>query len=297
MTVGSVRSRAQPPIGAPNLGAWANLLLWRIAAWTINQQFGPNLNALRRREGLPIIHNVLDNAFGSQGLNLISNSPTLYPPQPDWAKQHKVCGFLNPPSTPDALDPLVTEFLAAGSAPVYMTFGSMLTVEQPRHIIADAVTALLEAARLTGVRAIIQAPWQKLDPGAPATAFIVADRPDVLRLTRAPHEQILPHCAFSVHHGGAGTTHAALAAGRPCIVVPYAVDQMYWGQTLARLGVAPPPLPRHQLTGQRLAQRMRTLLHNPQAEQTAQRLGQQLRAEDGITTAVRWVEEFALRQG
>ena len=42
---------------------------------------------------------------------------------------------------------------------------------------------------------------------------------------------------------GAGTTGAGLRAGVPAVVVPFAMDQGFWGSRVAALGVGPPPVP------------------------------------------------------
>eukprot|EP00775_Hariotina_reticulata_P004199 gene4199-4447_t len=44
---------------------------------------------------------------------------------------------------------------------------------------------------------------------------------------------------LAVHHGGMGTTHAALVAGVPALVVPVAVtsDQPFWGCVVQYKGV------------------------------------------------------------
>lgn len=44
----------------------------------------------------------------------------------------------------------------------------------------------------------------------------------------APHEALLPRCAAVMHHGGAGTTAAALRAGTPQLVCPLHFDQFTW---------------------------------------------------------------------
>jgi UDP:flavonoid glycosyltransferase YjiC (YdhE family) len=41
-----------------------------------------------------------------------------------------------------------------------------------------------------------------------------------------------------VHHGGAGTIHAAARSGLPSVVVPFAGDQFFWADRLGRAGVA-----------------------------------------------------------
>ena len=45
-----------------------------------------------------------------------------------------------------------------------------------------------------------------------------------------------------LHHGGVGTTAAALRAGIPQIMCPCIFDQFYWAERMSWLGVAPAPL-------------------------------------------------------
>lgn len=43
-----------------------------------------------------------------------------------------------------------------------------------------------------------------------------------------PHLLLLPECSAVVHHGGAGTSAAALVAGLPQIICPFHFDQFSW---------------------------------------------------------------------
>ena len=52
-----------------------------------------------------------------------------------------------------------------------------------------------------------------------------------------PHSWLFPRCAAVVHHGGAGTTHAGLQAGKPSLIVPFGGDQEFWGTLVAELSV------------------------------------------------------------
>jgi UDP:flavonoid glycosyltransferase YjiC (YdhE family) len=56
------------------------------------------------------------------------------------------------------------------------------------------------------------------------------DTADAVLLAAAdvPHAAHLPHCCAVMHHGGAGTTSAALAAGCPQLVCPLHFDQFQW---------------------------------------------------------------------
>ena len=96
-----------------------------------------------------------------------------------------------------------------------------------------------------------------------------------------------------MHHGGAGTTGAALRAGVPTVVVPFGADQPFWASRAAALGVAPPPIPRRKLTAALLAEAIGSCLASQQMQDRARALGEDLRAEDGVGTAVRELESIA----
>ena len=84
-----------------------------------------------------------------------------------------------------------------------------------------------------------------------------------------------------VHHAGAGTTGAGLRAGVPAVPVPVLVDQPFWADRLHRLGVAPHPLPLHELTADTLTDALRSCLDRPTYRDRAIELARQVRADDG----------------
>ena len=102
--------------------------------------------------------------------------------------------------------------------------------------------------------------------------------------------------AAAVHHGGSGTTAAALRAGIPQIVVPHLGDQPYWGRRMHELGVAPKPVPKPKLTALRLATAIREVTGDPRYAAAAEVLGALVRAEDGLAAAVELVERYALTE-
>ena len=118
---------------------------------------------------------------------------------------------------PDELE----EFLAAGEPPVYLGFGSMRASEGTGHI-------LIEAARRLGLRAVLSQGWAGLTPQESGD--------DILSIGDVSHANLFPRLAAIVHHGGAGTTHAAARAGTPQVVIPHSYDQFYWAHRLQELG-------------------------------------------------------------
>jgi sterol 3beta-glucosyltransferase len=120
-----------------------------------------------------------------------------------------------------------------------------------------------------------------------AAGDLAAD--DVLAVGRIDHRPLFPRAAAVVHHGGAGTTHAAVAAGMPSIVIPHVGDQPFWAMRLHRLGAAPAPLAATDVSADEVAARIAVATGEPM-RRTAEALGQALRMEDGLGTAVSLLE-------
>lgn len=120
--------------------------------------------------------------------------------------------------------------------------------------------------------------------------MVLADT--VFRVDSIPHAWLFPRVAAVVHHGGAGTTAAGLRAGVPSIVIPFFGDQPFWGQRLAELGVGLAPIPRKQLTAERLADAIDRAVTDQSMRQRAADLGTKIRGEDGIAHAVAIVQEL-----
>ncbi|MGV1009868.1 MAG: glycosyltransferase [Dermatophilaceae bacterium] len=101
-----------------------------------------------------------------------------------------------------------------------------------------------------------------------------------------PHDWLFARVAAVVHHGGAGTTAAALRAGTPAVVVPFGVDQPFWGARVASLGVGPRPIPVRALTTERLTDALRAVTTDDGMRARAVALGRAISSEDGVGQAV-----------
>jgi len=112
---------------------------------------------------------------------------------------------------------------------------------------------------------------------------------DVFVFDSIPHDWLFPKVAAIVHHGGAGTTGAAIRAGKPQIICPFVGDQSFWGQRTADLSVAPSPIPQTKLTAERLADAIKYAVTNTSLQQRALSIGETIRAENGIERAVKHI--------
>jgi hypothetical protein len=108
---------------------------------------------------------------------------------------------------------------------------------------------------------------------------------NVFMLGNCPHDWLFPRVSCVVHHGGAGTMAAGIAAGKPTVIVPFFGDQPFWGDMVARAGAGPAPIPYKKLTTERLAAALIEALQ-PAMTERAVELGALINQETGAETAV-----------
>lgn len=88
-----------------------------------------------------------------------------------------------------------------------------------------------------------------------------------------------------VHHGGAGTTAAGIALGKPTVVVPFFGDQPFWGQMIAKAGAGPIPVPFKKMTPESLAASI-TFALNEDVVIAVRKMAAQIAEEDGVKDTV-----------
>lgn len=189
-------------------------------------------------------------------------------PRPrDWGSSVVITGYWrsNPPL--GSLVPGLEEFLNAGDKPIYVGFGSMPMASRV------SFETLAKAVRIWGGRAVICTGWN--------TPVVRNPTKDVFVLKHAPHEILFGRVSAAIHHGGAGTTHAAAMAGLPTFIVPYFFDQHFWARQLFALGVGPKPCVFRSPPSSYLAETMADLTTRPQYAMRAAELAEQMAIEGG----------------
>jgi sterol 3beta-glucosyltransferase len=95
--------------------------------------------------------------------------------------------------------------------------------------------------------------------------------------------------AAIVRHGGAGNTGASLASGVPTLAIPFVLDQYAWGECISTITRAPRPIAARGLTSDHLVSALDSLLRNHTLRAKGERLGQYLRAQNGVRAAVQGI--------
>jgi sterol 3beta-glucosyltransferase len=222
-------------------------------------------------------HDPLASRGGAPVTVLHSFSVHAVPRPADWPATAHVTGYWLLPAAPAWSPPRrLAEFLEAGEPVVYLGFGSMPGPD-PERLAAAIMTATAQAPG-GGVRAVVASLSPALRRLLPAGRFLV--------IRHAPHDWLFPRVQAIVHHGGAGTTGAAVSAGRPQIIWPFGIDQHFWSRRMADLGVAPPARPVRALTARTLSAALDRALGDPLMAEQAAELSSRVRAEDGPGQAV-----------
>lgn len=277
-----------PTIESPSLGfpIFANAprynkFTYRLVRRLSSAIGGGQLKRWRKANNLPPAFCGIDICKNTRGeaipvLNGFSNS--VIPAPLDWPKSVYNTGFWfleqsnqwNPPEN-------LLNFLAAGSPPIYIGFGSMAASH------SKSVTKIvIDALEKTGVRAIIATGWGGLDSDLlPETIFSVES---------IPHDWLFPKVSAVIHHGGAGTTGAGLKAGCPTLICPIFGDQPFWGRVVHELGAGVAPIHQKKLTVENLSSAITQLLSTPSIKKRAHELSLQIAREDGVATAIAIIE-------
>ncbi|RAR07338.1 glycosyltransferase family 1 protein [Stemphylium lycopersici] len=205
-------------------------------------------------------------------------SQALIPRPSDWGDHIHITGFsfLDAGSNYTPPDDL-TEFLAKGPPPVYIGFGSIV-VDDP----VGLTKLLFEAVKLAGVRAIVSKGWGGVGGGdVPENIYLIGN---------CPHDWLFKRVSCVVHHGGAGTTAAGIALGKPTVAVPFFGDQPFWGQMIAKAGAGPVPVPFKQMTAESLANSITFALQDS-VQVAVQNMAASIAEEDGAGDTMRDFEQ------
>lgn len=194
----------------------------------------------------------------------------------DWNDKKFTTGYWSVPANSYSPTFELKSFTENNDKPFFFGFGS-----PGMHEPIVLIELLMTAIEKTNIRAVISLPKD----------FDVAtqNKNIFIQKENIPHNWLFPRMAGIIHHGGAGTTGEALKAGVPSFITPLAVDQFFWGEKVYQLGVSPRAVPQRELTLEKLVNALNEM-KNETMKENAKKLGEELRAEDGVANAVRALE-------
>ncbi|HEV7722795.1 MAG TPA: nucleotide disphospho-sugar-binding domain-containing protein, partial [Iamia sp.] len=139
---------------------------------------------------------------------------------------------------------------------------------------------------ITTAEALLDAGRRVLLVGCPRqlAADALGDRPDVRAVGFVPLSGILPRADLILHHGGLGTSLAAIRAQVPSLVMPLAYDQLHNARLLEAAGAGCP-------TTEATVRTDIARVARPEARRAVADLAARLiPVEDAVAAAVRVVE-------
>ena len=284
-----VRSeRYGPPTGLPFVceNAWVNLRQWELTEVAAKYLFSytTTLNRLRAKLDLPPVYDIL-RKNGQFDHMMVGLYEELMPPCESWRDLDYT--YIGPclPRTKVPLSDELEAFLARGSKPIYVGFGSM------RHANGAWLTRIvLEAARDAGVRVVLAQNYSSIGTGIAESGdvFVLRDYP-------IPHHVLVPRLRAAVHQGSWIATHLAAQAGIPQLVLPQASDQYIWAHLVRTRGLGPRGVDMNRLKRRKLAAALAELTQNAGYEARARALAERVRGVDGAKNAVRLFQRLERR--
>ena len=264
------------------LARQSNRFVWTMGRLLTRRVVDPIMNAARAKRSLKPLRDVMFAGF-SPRLNLQLYSEHYAPRPPDWSAEKRYAGFCfyDPPDAP-GLATEMEDFLQRGDKPVLFTLGST-AVQQPGAFYQSAV----EALNALGLRGILLIGADENRPRG------LSDQ--ILAVSYISYGLLMPRIRAVAHQCGIGTLSHTLRAGVPSVACPFAFDQPSNARRLEALGLGEVVLP-HQHTAARLRDTLQRLLAG-EASTRAQRLGELIRAEDGVGKACDILEETFAREG
>jgi UDP:flavonoid glycosyltransferase YjiC (YdhE family) len=181
---------------------------------------------------------------------------------------------------PTDADEEAASWIAAGSPPVFFSFGSNVAVESPD----DAIAMIGAACAELGERALVC---------SAVSDFSRVAKLEHVKVVRAVnYAAIFPACRALVHHGGAGTTAAGLRAGVPALILSRDPGQILFGSRVKRLKVGKA---RRYSTANldSLVADLRTILAPEYATRAREVATRMTKAADSAAAAADRVEKFA----
>lgn len=202
MVVGSWKEALSSEARTSNRAAWQVDLEWARAA------LDPGTNRVLRELAAPPLDAAPFSLPATGERLLLASYPEFLADQTDWPAATVQVGYPYADEVPGTTARVALHFIEAGRPPVLISFGT-------------AVAGGMGAVYRKFVLALLARGERIVALGPPLDVEDV----NLCQVPYAPISQLVGRCSFMVHHGGPGTTHAALVTGTPSIAVPQFLDQ------------------------------------------------------------------------
>lgn len=210
---------------------------------------------------------------------LYSFSPTLFKKPFYWPDNAKVLGYRER-NKADKWTPSedLLKFIDTHNKILFITFGSLVTTEPEKK-----TDLILKALNELHIPAIINGSWGGLTQPE-------KENKNVFFVNDIPYDWIFPKMYAVIHHGGAGTTHAALKYGCATMLLPHCFDQFFWNKIVSGLEVGPPGIPVNNMNEEILSQKVRDLWEKKEYKAKAELIADSMAKENFENEIIDFIE-------
>lgn len=281
--------------------AMKNRMVYRMKSWIYPPTIRSKFNTMRDLCSLPrksYANGAPFKIWPHDLPQMCAVSPSLCPQPKDWPKQKMMSGWLTLPKKENFEPPLdLAEFVK--HEPVYIGFGSMIGTPE---FCTSVSTLSIKALKLAGRKGVLLGGWAGLTRDAldvstkEGRELYEWAKDNVFEIDSCPHDWLFPQCAAAVHHGGAGTLASSIRAGCPSIVCAIIQgDQPFHGSlSEARgLGRYVGLIGSSRVTSESLSEAISEVISNPRYKERAKDMSESVRHEDGVGTAVAFLDDTA----
>jgi len=195
-------------------------------------------------------------------------SPSLFPKPADWPLNTSIVGYYERDTAMDwQPDEKLLLFIQKHKKIIFITFGSMSN-PSPK----EKTRSIVEALKRNNIPAIINISWGGLEKTDefPDNIFFTGD---------LPYSWIFPKIYAVIHHGGSGTTHAALKYACPSLIIPHVLDQFFWDKTIAKLQLGPKGISIRKLNEKEFELKALDLYYNKNYKKNASIISRKMQSE------------------
>lgn len=241
----------------------------------------------------------LNARFGLQGVNFAQG------PTPSILSPHLHISYFTPTWYTADEDNLLPQNLFVGGQPAIPeddppAWLAEIPQESPLALITLGTTFTgdlgffswaAHAAARVGLIPIVVIGWNPIEPEKKAE-LKAALPPSTRLLNFVNFDHVLPRTRLMIHHGGMGTTHAAVCHGVPQMVVPHAADQRGQARRVAQAKIGL-NLTAHEVRSGALLEGARALLQDRRVQEGARRLAEEMAALGGPPKAAEALARLA----
>ncbi len=197
-------------------------------------------------------------------------SPTLFPEPEYWNKNIKVLGYHERDKTINwKPEKNLEKYLAKHDKILFLTFGSM-TNPNPK----EKTRVILDILEKNNIPAIINT----------ASGGLIKPLKYNTKLfhfvKQVPYDWIFPKIYAVIHHGGSGTTHAAIKHGCATMIIPHMIDQYAWNDIVNDLDIGPVGIAISKIKSKNLEPKILDLFLNQSYKIKAHKLSKKMKEED-----------------